>query len=56
MPAGLFMAGGEFLHVHKPSLDVQALRRSRDGVPTVEHLQKIGMDLPEVIALVKKHL
>jgi aldehyde:ferredoxin oxidoreductase len=29
---------------------------SKDGVPTVEHLQKIGMDLPDVLALVKKHL
>ncbi len=29
---------------------------SRDGVPTVEHLKKIGMDLPAVIDLVKKHL
>ncbi|HYE10666.1 MAG TPA: aldehyde ferredoxin oxidoreductase C-terminal domain-containing protein [Patescibacteria group bacterium] len=27
-----------------------------DGVPTVEHLQTIGMDLPEVIEVVKKHL
>jgi aldehyde:ferredoxin oxidoreductase len=39
-------------------LDAVFKRRgwSRDGVPTVEHLKKIGMDLPEVIALVKKHL
>lgn len=27
-----------------------------DGVPTIEHLQAIGMDLPEVIEVVKKHL
>ncbi len=27
-----------------------------DGVPTVEHLQKIGMDLPEVVEVVKQHL
>lgn len=26
------------------------------GVPTVEHLQSIGMDLPEVLAVVQKHL
>ena len=26
------------------------------GVPTVEHLQKIGMDLPQLIEVVKKHL
>ncbi|HOH96970.1 MAG TPA: aldehyde ferredoxin oxidoreductase C-terminal domain-containing protein [Candidatus Cloacimonadota bacterium] len=26
------------------------------GVPTLEHLQKIGMDLPEVIEVVKRHL
>jgi len=29
---------------------------SRNGVPTVEHLKTIGMDLPEVLATVKKHL
>jgi aldehyde:ferredoxin oxidoreductase len=29
---------------------------SRDSAPTVEHLKKIGMDLPDVIDLVKKHL
>ena len=27
-----------------------------EGVPTVEHLQKIGMDLPEVIEVVKRYL
>ncbi|MFZ5353144.1 MAG: aldehyde ferredoxin oxidoreductase family protein [Bacillota bacterium] len=27
-----------------------------DGVPTIEHLKNIGMDLPEVIEVVKKHL
>jgi aldehyde:ferredoxin oxidoreductase len=27
-----------------------------DGVPTIEHLQSIGMDLPEVLEVVKKHL
>ncbi len=27
-----------------------------NGIPTIEHLQKIGMDLPEVIEVVKKHL
>ncbi|MGB7603849.1 MAG: aldehyde ferredoxin oxidoreductase C-terminal domain-containing protein [Lutisporaceae bacterium] len=27
-----------------------------DGVPTVEHLKSIGMDLPEVLEVVKKHL
>jgi hypothetical protein len=39
-------------------LDAVYKRRgwSMDGVPTVEHLRKIGMDLPEVIALVQKHL
>ncbi len=26
------------------------------GVPTLEHLEKIGMDLPEVVAVVRKHL
>jgi len=29
---------------------------SKDGVPTVEHLKEIGMDLPDVLELVKKHL
>jgi aldehyde:ferredoxin oxidoreductase len=29
---------------------------SRDGVPTVAHFKKIGMGLPGVIELVKKHL
>jgi aldehyde:ferredoxin oxidoreductase len=29
---------------------------TRAGVPTLEHLQKIGMDLPEVIEVVKRHL
>lgn len=29
---------------------------TREGIPTIEHLKKIGMDLPEVIAVVKKHL
>ncbi len=27
-----------------------------EGVPTVEHLQKIGMDLPEVLEVVKRYL
>ena len=27
-----------------------------EGVPTLEHLQKIGMDLPEVIEVVQRHL
>ena len=27
-----------------------------DGVPTIDHLEKIGMDLPQVIEVVKKHL
>jgi len=29
---------------------------SKNGIPTIEHLKKIGMDLPEVIEVVKKHL
>jgi len=29
---------------------------TKEGVPTVEHLQSIGMDLPEVIAVVKRYL
>ena len=27
-----------------------------DGIPTIEHLNKIGMNLPEVIDVVKRHL
>ncbi len=27
-----------------------------DGVPTIEHLKDLGMDLPEVIEVVQKHL
>mgnify|MGYP005841096451 FL=1 len=29
---------------------------NNQGVPTVEHLTKLGMDMPEVIEVVKKHL
>ncbi len=29
---------------------------TKNGVPTIEHLKKIGMDLPELIEVVKKHL
>ena len=29
---------------------------TRDGVPTIEHLKDIGMDLPELIGVVKPHL
>ena len=29
---------------------------TRDGIPTIEHLKKIGMGLPEVIEVVKRHL
>jgi len=36
-------------------LDAVYLRRgwNKNGVPTIEHLQKIGMDLPELIEVVK---
>jgi len=39
-------------------LDAVYLRRgwTPNGVPTIERLQSIGMDLPEVIEVVKKHL
>ncbi|HSG67706.1 MAG TPA: aldehyde ferredoxin oxidoreductase C-terminal domain-containing protein [Bacteroidales bacterium] len=38
-------------------LDAVYLRRgwTRNGVPKVEHLQKLGMDLPELIEVVKPH-
>ncbi len=29
---------------------------TKEGVPTLEHLTSIGMDLPEVVAVVKRHL
>ena len=29
---------------------------TNNGVPTPEHLKKIGMDLPEVLEVVKKYL
>jgi aldehyde:ferredoxin oxidoreductase len=36
-------------------LDAVYQRRgwNKNGVPTIEHLKKIGMDLPEVIEVVK---
>ena len=36
-------------------LDAVYFRRgwNKNGVPTIEHLQKIGMDLPELIEVVK---
>ena len=39
-------------------IDAVYLRRgwSPEGVPTMEHLQKLGMDLPELVETVKKHL
>jgi len=27
-----------------------------DGVPTLEKLKELGMDLPEVVAVVKEHI
>jgi aldehyde:ferredoxin oxidoreductase len=38
-------------------LDAVYLRRgwTKDGVPKIEHLRKLGMDLPELIDLVKEH-
>ncbi len=38
-------------------LDAVYLRRgwTKNGVPKIEHLKKLGMDLPEVIELVKDH-
>ncbi|MFO7997802.1 MAG: aldehyde ferredoxin oxidoreductase C-terminal domain-containing protein, partial [Bacteroidales bacterium] len=39
-------------------LDAVYLRRgwTKDGVPTLEHLKELGMDLPEVLEVVKPHL
>jgi aldehyde:ferredoxin oxidoreductase len=39
-------------------LDAVYLRRgwTKDGVPTLEHLKELGMDLPEVVEVVTPHL
>ena len=39
-------------------LDAVYARRgwTKNGVPTIEHLKDLGMDLPELIEVVKKHL
>ncbi|MFO7978269.1 MAG: aldehyde ferredoxin oxidoreductase C-terminal domain-containing protein, partial [Bacteroidales bacterium] len=39
-------------------LDAVYQRRgwSKDGIPTIEHLKDLGMDLPEVLEVVKQHL
>ncbi len=39
-------------------VDAVYLRRgwTKDGVPTLEHLKNLGMDLPEVVEVVKPHL
>ncbi len=29
---------------------------SKEGIPTLEHLKDLGMDLPEVVEVVKQHL
>ena len=38
-------------------LDAVYLRRgwTKNGVPKISHLEKLGMDLPEVIEVVKPH-
>ena len=38
-------------------LDAVYLRRgwTKNGVPKIEHLRKLGMDLPELIELVNPH-
>lgn len=45
------------LDQYEQLLDAVYQRRgwTPDGVPTPEHLRAIGMDLPEVLALVSKH-
>ena len=39
-------------------LDAVYKRRgwTKNGIPTIEHLKKLGMDLPELIEVVKPHL
>jgi aldehyde:ferredoxin oxidoreductase len=29
---------------------------TKDGIPTIEHLKEIGMDLPELVEVVQQHL
>ena len=29
---------------------------TKDGVPTIEKLKELGMDIPELVEVVKKHL
>jgi len=29
---------------------------TNDGIPTIQHLKDLGMDLPEVVEVVQKHL
>jgi aldehyde:ferredoxin oxidoreductase len=39
-------------------LDAVYARRgwTKDGIPTIEHLKEIGMDLPELVEVVQQHL
>jgi len=44
--------------VYEKLLDAVYKRRgwTKDGIPTIEHLKEIGMDLPELIEVVTSHL
>ena len=44
--------------IYEKLLDAVYLRRgwTKNGIPTIEHLKEIGMDLPELIDVVKPHL
>jgi aldehyde:ferredoxin oxidoreductase len=44
--------------VYEKLLDSVYARRgwTRNGIPTIEHLKELGMDLPELIEVVKPHL
>lgn len=44
--------------LYEKLLDAVYERRgwTKDGIPTIEHLQDLGMDLPELVEVVKPHL
>jgi len=45
-------------NVYEKLLDAVYKRRgwTKNGIPTIEHLKELGMDLPELIEVVKRHL
>ena len=45
-------------NVYESLLDAVYERRgwTKNGIPTIEHLKQLGMDLPELIEVIKPHL